>query len=162
MMVCGAVIVAVAVVLIALVRVEESKNFTRPHHVRTGGTNYVVQLLQATVGQTDSGCVVIVYARLENSNPFEIVLPRDGFVLAGPAGTRFLPAAGGTQPASLRVPASNALEQEMFSFSLPAASLRGSLGLKIGENDWVTIKSDKPFTRALRRGEFVSFRVRDW
>jgi hypothetical protein len=34
--------------------------------------------------------------------------------------------------------------------------------MKIGENDWVMIKNRKPFTRQLRSGEFVSFRIREW
>jgi len=158
-----ATVVAVALALIALLRIEESKSFTQPHRVQTrGGTNYVVQLREATVGQTDSGYVLIVYARLENLNPYDVVLRRDWFALADHAKDHLLPTTNGTQTALIRLPASGFVEREMFSFDLPPGALAGRIEMKIGENFWVTIKNEKQFARALRSGEFVSFRLRDW
>ena len=159
---CVVAVVIVTLALIALLRVEESRSFSEPHRVQRGGTNYVVQLVEATVGRTDSGCVVIVYARFENANPYEVVLPRTSFVLTTRASERFEPVVGDPAPAFVRLPAGGVLQREMLSFNLPADALGGSLELRISDKDWVTIKSEKPFTRPLRSGEFVSFRVRDW
>ena len=155
--------IVVALALIAWLRVEESRHLTQPHRVRTyGGTNYVVQVLETTVGKTDGGYALIVYARLENPNPYDVVLRRGWFTLADQHKDCFLPSTNGTQTALIKLPASGVLEREMFSFDLPPDALTGSVEMKIGENDWVMIKNKKPFTRQLRSGEFVSFRIRGW
>jgi hypothetical protein len=159
----GVAVVIAAFALIAWLRIGESRHFTQPHHVRTyGGTNYVVRLIEAAVGKTDSGYVLIVYARLENHNPYDVVLHRDWFSLADQAKGRLLPSTNGTQTALIKLPGRGVLEREMFSFDLPPDALAGSVDMKIGESYRVMIKNEKPFTRQLRTGEFVSFRIRKW
>jgi hypothetical protein len=155
--------VAASLALIAWLRIEEARQFSQPRRVATdGGTNYVIQLIETDVGKSDSGYVLIVYARLENPNPYDVVLRRDWFALADQAKDHLLPTTNGAQTTLIRLPASSVLEREMFSFDLPPSTLAGIVEMKIGENFWVTIKNEKQFTRALRTGEFVSFRSRDW
>lgn len=66
----------------AWLRLRDAREFSQPIPVHTyGGTNYIVQLLETAVGRVDTGCMVIVSLRLENPNPFEVVLNREWFVL---------------------------------------------------------------------------------
>lgn len=160
----GAAAVAAAVIaLIAWLRIEEARRFAQPHRASTdGGTNYVVRLLETTLGKIDSGYALIVYAQIENPNPYEVVLRRNQFALADQVKGHFLPATNGERDALIKLPAGGVLDREMFSFNLPPDSLRGSVELRIGGDDWVMIKNEKPFTRQLRSGQFVSFRTRVW
>jgi hypothetical protein len=153
----------VALALVALLRMEESRRFTEDHRVHLrNGTNYVIRLLETAVGRSDSGYVLIVYARLENPNPYEVVLRRDRFALADQARNYLRPTTDGTQAALIKLPANGVRDREMFSFDLPTDALRGRIQLTIGGNNWVLIKNEKPFTRELRSGQFVSFRTDAW
>ena len=59
------VVIGVSIGLLGLLRVQEAKEFHRPHPVQTyGGTNYVVQLTEVAVGKTETGCVMIVLGLL--------------------------------------------------------------------------------------------------
>ena len=159
----AAVSIAGCVGAIAWLRILESRRLTQSHYVRTqGGTNYVVQVLDTTVGKTASGYVLIVYARFQNPNAFDIALNRDWFVLTDHNKDSFHPTSSGTQAALIRLPANGVLEREMLSFALPEDSLAGTIGLMVGQNYWVMLKDEKPFGRPLRSGEFVSFRRRQW
>jgi hypothetical protein len=80
-------VVALAVIgfslgLLAILRVREAREFSRPHRVETyGGTNYILQLTETAVGKTETACVLIVYLRLQNPNPYDLTLSRNWFVL---------------------------------------------------------------------------------
>ncbi len=158
-----ATVIVLGVGAVAWLRVLESKHLSEPCRVKTyGGTNYVVQLLETAVGKVDAGYVLIVYARVQNPNAWDVTLNRDWFVLVDGDKDYFLPSTNGTQTAAITLPANGVLDREMFSFTLPEASLGGTIALKVGQNYWVMVKNEKPFDRALRSGEFVSFRRREW
>ena len=159
----AATVIVLGVGGIAWLRILESKHLSQPCKVRTyGGTNYVVQLLETTVGKVDAGYVVIVYARLRNPNAWDVTLHRDWFVLVDGDKDYFLPSTNGTQTAAITLPANGVLDREMFSFTLPNESLGGTIALKVGQNYWMLVKDEEPFNRTLRSGEFVSFRRRHW
>jgi hypothetical protein len=156
-------VIALCLGLLAYWRVDESEEYLGSCAVHTyGGTNYVVQLQETMVGRTDAGCVVIVYARFENPNPFEVVLDRNWFILVDHDKDYFQPVTAGTQTPLIKLPARGVVEKEMLSFPVLEDSFAGTLGLKIGQNYWVLIKGPAPYTRKLRSGEFVSFRRRNW
>ena len=147
----------------AWLRIAESHRLTQLHQVVTqGGTNYVVQVLETTVGKTDSGYVLIVYLRFQNPNIFDVALRRDQFVLTDRNKNSFRPSNNAGQPALIGLPANGVVDREMFSFALPEDSLGGTIRVLVGQNYWVMLKDEKPFTRTLRSGEFVSFRRRQW
>ena len=117
------------------------------------------ELMNHFPGQQDHDWIL---ARARGRLGLEITL-EPGARLTNPRSTNILgPMDDDLQTALIQLPAHGVLEREQFSFNLPPDAVRGSLGLRVGENDWVTIKSAKPFTRPLRKGEFVSYRVRDW
>ncbi len=165
-MVVGTVAAAVIVLsagLSAWLRILESRQLSQPCPVKTyGGTNYVVQLQETAVGRADNGYVVIVYARLQNPNAYDVELKRDWFVLIDGDKEYFLPTTNGTQTATITLPAGGARDKEMFSFALPESALGGTIALKVGKDYWAMVKEDKPFDRTLRNGEFISFRRRQW
>jgi hypothetical protein len=121
-----------------------------------------VQLLETTVGKTDNGYLLLVAARLENPNPFDVTLRREWFVLVDEEKNYYQPSTTGTQTALILLPANGVLEKETLSFAVPDSALRGAVGLMVGRNYWVMIKDNRPFDRALQRDEFVSFRRRTW
>jgi hypothetical protein len=155
--------IGIGVGLLAWFRVQESRHLTQPCSVQTyGGTNYGFQVLETTVGKLDTGYVVIVYVRLTNPNPYEVALHRNWFVLADHDKDYFQPSTTGTQTELIKLPPSGVIEKESLSFAVPDDSFAGTIGLQIGKDYWVMIKEEKPFTRTLHSGEFVTFRSRDW
>jgi len=106
--------------LLAMLRVQEAKEFRQPHSVETyGGTNYIVQLTEAAVGKTETGCVLIIYLRLENRNPYDVTLNRNWFVLVDQDKDYYLPSTTGTQTELIKLPANGVLDREMLSFTVP-------------------------------------------
>ncbi len=156
-------VIGASVGLLAWWRIQESRHLSQPNSVETyGGTNYVFQVLETTVGKLDTGYVVIVYARISNTNSYEVVLNRNWFVLADQDKDYFQPSTTGTQTGLIRLPPNGVVEKEPLSFAVPDDSFAGTIGLQIGRNYWIMIKDEKPFTRRLQSGEFVTFRSRNW
>lgn len=161
---CSALlIIGVSLGLLAGLRIHEARVFSRPHSVRTySGTNYIVQITEATVGQTGTGCVLIIYLRLQNPNPYEVVLPRKMFVLMDQAKDYFLPSTAGTQSELITLAANGVLDREMLSFEVPNDAFIGTVALMIGHNYMVLVKDEGPYQVTLRNGEFRSFHRRSW
>lgn len=156
-------IAGVGVGLLALLRVQQAKDFSQPYRVQTAeGTNYVVQLVETVVGKTDTDCVLIVYMKLENPNPFEVALDRDSFFLIDRHRVRYLPSTTGTQDELIKLPANGVLEKEMLSFTVPEDTFAGRIALRVGQDHPVMIKDQTPFDVRLGSGEFRSFRRRSW
>ena len=154
---------AVMVAALAWWRVRQADLFSAPLRVETfGGTNYIIQLTAATVGRVQTGYLVIVTARLENPNPFEVLLQRDWFVLTDESRDYFQPNTNGTQTAIIRIPPGGRLEREMFSYTVSGDSFKGWLALMAGHQRLIPIKSRQPYHPHLNDGEFVTFRRRDW
>jgi hypothetical protein len=156
-------VIGVSLGLLAMLRVQEAKQFSRPHHVETyGGTNYIVQLTEATVGKTETACVLIVYLRLENPNTYDVTLSRDWFILVDQAKDYYLPSTTGTQTELIKLPAKSVLDREMLTFTVPDDAFAGAVALMVGRNYLVPVKDREPFAMVLRNGEFRSFRRRSW
>jgi hypothetical protein len=161
-------VVALAVIglslsLLAMLRIQEAREFSQPHRVETyGRTNYVVQLTEAAVGKTETGCVLIVYLRLQNPNPYDVTINRNWFVLMDYGKSYYLPSTTGTQTELIKLPANGVLDREMLSFTVPDDAFTGTVALEAGWNYWVLVKDQDPFDMRLRNGEFRSFRTRRW
>jgi hypothetical protein len=161
--VAALVLIALSVGVIAWLRIQESKEFCQAHQVQTyGGTNYMAQLIETTVGKADTGHVVIVYLRLQNPNDYEVALDRNWFILVDGDKDYFQPSTTGTHSPLIKLPPHGVEEKASLSFAVPDDSFAGTIGLQIGQNYWVLIKDQKPFRRKLHSGEFVTFRSRDW
>ncbi len=144
-------------------KVKGAREFGQSFKVKTfAGTNYLVRLLETTVGRVDTGYVVIVYARFENPNPTEVLLEREWFVLADHGKNYCLPTTTGTQTALIRLPANGVLDKEALSYAVSDDSFGGSLALEIGHHYFVLLKNDKPWRRQLHAGQFVTYHNRDW
>ena len=144
---------------LAWLRLRDAREFSQPSQVHTyGGTNYIVQLLETAVGRVDTGCMVIVSLRLENPNPFEVVLNREWFVLMDYEKEYYEPTTLGT----IHIPAHGIIEREAFGFMVTDEALAGLIALKVGQQHFVTIKSSQPYTQAVDKGQFVAFRQRNW
>jgi hypothetical protein len=162
-------LVILALVVVALVaawawlRTKEAHAFSRPCRVHTAaGTNYVIQLSSATVGRAHTNFVVILTARLENPNPFEVVLCRNWFVLMDHDRDYYQPSTNGTQTALIRLPPGAVVEREMLSYTVPGDSFNGVLALLAGHQHFVLIKTRRAYQPDLRDGEFVTFHRRNW
>jgi hypothetical protein len=165
MVVAGTAIAVIGVSLgtLAMLRVHEAREFSLPHTAATyGGTNYLVQLTEAVVGKIETGCVLIVYLRLQNPNPFDVTLNRDWFVLVDRDKDYYLPSTAGTQTELIKLPANGVLDREMLSFTVPDDAFAGTVALMVGRNYMVLVKDREPFEVRLRAGEFRSFRRRSW
>lgn len=163
MAVIALVVIGVSIGVLALLRIQEAKEFRRPHLVQTyGGTNYVVQLTEVVVGKTETGCVLIAYLRLENPNPYDVTLSRNWFVLMDHAKDYYLPSTTGTQTELIKLPANGVLDREMLSFTVADDTFAGSVALMVGHNYMVLLKDEGPYEVHLRNGEFRSFRRRHW
>ena len=149
--------------LMAMWRIQEAKEFSQPHQAQTdGGTNYVVQLTEATVGRIKTGYVLILYLRLENPNLFDVTLGRNSFILVSHDTDHYPPSTMGTQAGLIKIPANGVLDREMLSFTVPEDALAGSVALMAGPNCTFLVKNQKAFGGRLRDGEFRSFRRRSW
>jgi hypothetical protein len=156
-------IIGVSLGLLAMLRIQEGKVFREPHSVRTyGGTNYVVQLTEVAVGKTETGCVLIVYMRLQNPNAYDVTLSRNWFVLVDRDKDYFLPSTMGTQTELIKLAANGVLDREMLSFTVPDNAFAGRVALLVGQNYLVLVKNEWPFEAHLRNGEFRSFRRKSW
>jgi hypothetical protein len=156
-------VIAVSLGLLAMLRIREMKEFRQPHRVATyDGTNYIVELTEAVVGKNDTGCVLIVYARLQNPNPYDVTLNRNTFILVDHAKDYYLPSTTGTQTGLIKLPANGVLDREMLSFTVPDDAFAGAVALMVGQNYLVLVKDEEPFQVHLRNGEFQSFRRRSW
>ncbi len=155
--------IGVSLGLLAMLRIREAKEFSEPHSVQTyGGTNYAVQLTEAAVGKTETGCVLIVYLRLQNPNAYDVTLRRDWFILIDRDKDYFLPSTTGTQTELIKLPANGVLDREMLSFMVSDNAFAGRVALFVGQNYMVLVKNEGPFEPHLRNGEFRSFRRRSW
>jgi hypothetical protein len=155
--------IGVSLGLLAMLRVREAKEFSEPHIVQTyGGTNYVVQLTEAAVGKGETGCVLIVYLRLQNPNAYDVTLRRNWFILVDRDKDYFLPSTMGTQTELIKMPPNGVLDREMLSFTVPDDALAGSVALMGGRSYILLVKDKKSFEMRLRDGEFSSFRRRRW
>jgi hypothetical protein len=152
-----------AVAWVAVRRIEAARDFSQRRTTQTAaGTKYSVQLLETTVGRVETGYVVIVYARFENPNAAELVLPRERFELVT-GGERFYRAtASGTQPALIKLPAHGVVQKEALSFAVGDDALAGPLALEIGHLSFVVIKNERPWTKPLPPGQFMTFRSSNW
>ena len=156
-------VIGVCLLLDAPIPVSRVHEFGEPHEVTTfGGTNYVVELSETTVGRTDGGHAVIVYLNIRNPNDSELVLERDWFVLLGPDREYFQPSTTGTQQPQINVPAHGVAEEEMLSFLLGETTLDGGITLKIGKDYWVMLKRMQPLRGKLKQGQFRSFKDTNW
>ena len=136
-------VIGVSFGLLALLRVQEAKEFRRPHTVQTyGGTNYVVQLTEVVVGKTETGCVLIVYLRLKNPNPYDVTLRRNWFVLADHAKDYYLPSTTGTQTELIKLPAKGVVDREMLSFTVADDAFAGAVALMVGRQYMVLLKDE--------------------
>jgi hypothetical protein len=159
----AAAVIAVCVGLSGWLRVRDAAQLSQPNQVQTdGGTNYVVQVVETTIGKTESGYLLLVTARFENPNPYEVALRRDWFVLVDHNKDYYQPSTTGTQTALIKLAPNGVLEKETLNFVAPESVLVGAIELKVGKDRWVMIKDDKPVERQLKSGEFVSFRRRTW
>jgi hypothetical protein len=157
------VVIGVSLGLLAMLRVQGAKEFHRRHSVQTyGGTNYVVRLTEVVVGKAETGCVLIVYLRLENPNPYDVTLSRNWFVLVDRAKDYYLPSTTGTQTELIKLPPSGVLDREMLSFSVADDTFAGTVALLVGRNHMVLVKDEAPFEVRLRNGEFRSFQRCHW
>jgi hypothetical protein len=78
MAVVAVITIGVSLGSLAMLRIREVNEFREPHLVETyGRTNYVVQLTKVTVGKAETGCVLIVYLRLQNPNAYTVTLRRN-------------------------------------------------------------------------------------
>jgi len=149
--------------LVAMARVSEARQFSQKYRVETPpGTNYVMQLLETTVGRVETGYVVIVYARFENLNPSEVNLARESFVLIDRSGRRFSPATEGTQISLINLPGNGVLDKEALSYAVDSSSLAGTLTVEAGHQAYLLVKNSKAWTRPLPVGQFVTFRSWSW
>ena len=156
-------IVGVSVGILALFRVQEAKEFSRPHQVQTrGGTNFVLRLIETSVGRVDTGFVVIVYMRLENPNAFSFEVRRNRFVLSGEGRDVFRPTTMGTQDELIKMPPNGVLDREMLSYVVPDEVIDGILELRIGRNYRILIKERGAFAGRLAPGQFRSFHRPSW
>lgn len=156
-------LIIAGLVVWGLWRMHQAARFGQAYQVQTyGGTNYVVRLADVTVGKTETGYALIVGLRVDNPNPFPLVLERKWFILVDHDKDYYLPSTTGTQTESFTVPPEGALEKEMLSFAVPDDALAGFVALQIGQYHWLQLKEDKPFTGQLRSGEFVSYRRLQW
>jgi hypothetical protein len=156
-------VIAAGIGLIAWLRIQESRHLTHAIQVQTyGGTNYVLQVLETTIGKLDKGCAVIVYVAFKNPNPYEVVLRRQWFVLVDSGKDYYQPSSMGTQTELIKLPPDGVRDKEALSFAVPDDSFAGTLALQVGYNYYVMLKNEKPFTRKLNPGEFITFRTRDW
>jgi len=156
-------VVGIIVGSVALTRLNEARQFSQKYRVEIPtGTNYVVQLLEATVGRVETGYVVIVYARLENLTSSALALPRESFVLINGAGRKFTPVTSGTQMSLINLPGNGVLDKEALSYAVDSNSLAGTLTLEAGHQAYLLVKNSKPWARQLPGGQFVTFRSRDW
>jgi hypothetical protein len=157
------VVIGMSLGLLAVLRVQEAKEFHRPHPVQTyGGTNYVVQLADVVVGRAETGCVLLVYLRLKNPNPYDVTLSRNWFVLVDRAKDYYLPSTTGTQTELIKLPANGVLDREMLSFTVADDAFAGTVALLVGRNHMVLVKDETPFEARLRNGEYRSFQRRHW
>ena len=157
------VVIGVSLGLLAMLRVQEAKEFHRRLPMQTyGGTNYVVQLSEVVVGRAGTGCLLLVYLRLENPNPYDVTLNRNWFVLVDHARHNYLPSTAGTQSELIKLPANGVLDREMLSFTLPDDAFAGAIALLVGRQYMVLLKDEQPFRLRLRNGEFRSFQRRHW
>jgi hypothetical protein len=155
--------IGISLGLLAVLRLREAKEFREPHTVQTyGGTNYVVQLTEVAVGKAETGCVLIVYLRLQNPNAYEVTLSRNWFVLVDRDKDYFQPSTTGTQTELIKLPANGVLDRELLSFIVPDDAFAGRVALLIGQNYMVLVKNEEPFEVHLRNGEFRSFRRKSW
>ena len=155
---------AVAVVaLLALRRVRQAHWLSQPCTVHTfGGTNYIAQVLDTTVGRTDSGYLVIVAVHMQNPNPYAIELARNWFLLVDSGKEYYQPSTTGTQTATIRLPPGGAVERELLSFAVKGDAFQGMLAVQLGRNYWMLIKEPKPYPPRLQAGQFITFHRRDW
>ena len=150
---------ALSIAALVWLRSHDSQSFSQPCEVHTyGGTNYIVHPLETAVGRIDAGCMVIVSLRLENPNPFEVILKREWFVLLDHEKEYYEP----TQLGTVRIPAQGVVEREVFGFVIPNEALAGLIALKVGQQYFITVKSPKPYTLPVGKDQFVMFRQKDW
>lgn len=155
--------IGVSLGLLAMLRIREMKQFREPHAVRTyGGTNYVVQLTEVSVKKAETGCILIVYLRLQNPNAYDVTLSRSWFVLIDRDKDYFQPSTMGAQAELIKLPANGVLDREMLSFTVPDDAFEGRVALLVGQNYMVLVKNDQPFEAHLRSGEVRSFRRGSW
>lgn len=145
---------------LALARLRDARGFGAAHRVRTAaGTNYVVRVVEATIGRTEAGPLVVVALRLENPNPFELTLSRRSFVLVDGAKDYCLPA---SQSESINIPAHGVADNELLTYAVQEDAFQGVLGLQIGHYYWTLLKGPRPYTQPLKKDEYRTFRRRDW
>ena len=157
------VVIGVSLGLLAVLRVQEAKQFHRRHPVQTyGGTNYVVQLTDVVVGRAETGYLLLVHLRLENPNPYDVILSRNWFVLVDHAKDHYLPSTAGTDSELIKLPANGVLDRETLSFTVADDAFAGTVALLMGRDHMVLVKDEAPFVARLRNGEFRSFQRRHW
>ena len=160
----GAVLViAVCTALLAVLRVENARQFGKSYNVHTyAGTNYVFQFIETTVGKAETGTVLIVYARIENPNPAPLVLQRNWFVLVDHDKDYFQPVLVAGQSKTITIPAHGLAEKEALHFVVPDDTLNGVLALSVGHQYFAKLKSDKPLSQPLHKGQYITFRQINW
>ena len=156
-------IIGVSVGLLALFRVQQAREFSRPYEMQTpDGINYTLRLVETAAGKTDTDCVLIVYLRLENPNTLDVTLHRDWFFLVDHDRKRYRPSTTGTQTELIKLPANGVLDREMLSFTVPGEVFTDRVALEVNRKYRIMIKDEAPFGVRLRPGEFHSFRRRSW
>ncbi|MEI6083362.1 MAG: hypothetical protein WCS70_03580 [Verrucomicrobiota bacterium] len=156
-------VIAVCTALLVWLRLGDARLFGQAYKVRTyAGTNYVFQFIETTVGKVESGCVLIVSARIENPNPVTLTLQRDWFVLADHDKDYYQPVLTTGQTGTITIPANGVAEKEAFHFVVPDDTLTGLLALSVGHHYFAMFKSDKPMSRQLTKGQFVTVRQLNW
>jgi len=157
-----AALAGVAVAGLAWLRIRDARLYAQPHTVQRGGTNYIVQLVETTVGRVNTNYLVILHLRIQNPNPFALRLARNQFGLVDHDKDYEEPAVTGNHSEWIIVPPNGVAEREALSYTVQPDAFQGTLALYAGQYYFLLVKEHEPFTPKLRDGQFISFRRREW
>ena len=118
-------VIVICTALLAWWRLEDARQFGQTYQVHTyTGTNYVFQFVAATVGKVETGCVLIVTARIVNPDPFPLTLQRDWFILATTIRIICCRWPHGAEP-HITIPANGVAEREALDFVGAGCGVQG-------------------------------------
>lgn len=155
-------IAAASLAGLAWLRMREARLYAQPHMVQRNSTNYVVRLVETTIGRVDTNYLVVLHVRIENPNPFPVRLARQEFGLVDHDKDYVEPATTGNHTPWIDLPGHGVAEREALSYTVKPDAFQGTLALYAGQYYFLLVKEREPYEPKLRDGQFISFRRRDW
>jgi hypothetical protein len=159
-----AVIVAVALGLIAVMRIHQARQLHREHVIRAEeGRSYNARMEKLVLGLSGTNYLLMVTLKIQNPTNEPLKFHREYFVLMTANREFHMPTDAENAVSLIKVAPHGVSVSETFTYKLPPNALDGPMVLRVGPDQWIVLRARSGAKlEPLRDGQFITLRKLKW